>query len=154
MKQKLQDYKYQAKKSVDKSETSLKKYAQKTPGHKKRQMFDHLSAKLHTDSPVPVEKKCPETVSKPPQNIAEMDFLDECNIDDDQDLLAFMEKIERENKDLCPVPDENALQSAKVETQGRNELKMQWNAFNTIRNMPAMFFPNSNVTINYNFNSQ
>ncbi len=141
-----------------KSETSIKKYTSKTPVCKKRQMFDKLSSKMQ----VPVKKiatQTPAATGKPIETVGELgdfDLLD-VDMDDDQDLLAFVEKVEKELQPHVKVTAEispalqkkNALQCEKQELP--KNLQMQWQNFQKFTSMPAMIFPNSNVTINYNF---
>ena len=141
-----------------KSEASIKKYTHKTPNVKKHQMFNELSSKMVPPKKKPTEEKIAD--ENTPQ-LGDFDLLDNMDMDDDADLLAFVEKVEKETGTSFeapppPVQEQNALQiQAEPKTQEISmniPMQMQWQNFQKFTsNMPAMFFPNSNVTINYNF---
>ncbi len=80
-----------------------------------------------------------------------MDFLDDIDYDNDTELLQLVEKIEKENSQLIEKNAKDLTEKGQEPIQ--HEMNVQWNNFQQFRNMPAMFFPNSNITINYNFSS-
>lgn len=168
--------------SGHKSESSIKTYARRCPTKKKREMNYCLHNKLNNEEnqiAIPEKRSKASTVSTPTSNpqilnaieapqpqplqAAEAPVLPENfqlvpqqsdEIPDDI-LIKALEEIEKENapvmqQNLPPAtPQPNAVVPQAINVQNvanyANIQQMQ-------RQLPAMYFPNSTVTINYNFN--
>lgn len=162
--------------SSHKSENSIKSYASKCPESKKKEMFQSLSKELvpppknsipsTSANPGPVviqgqqfqAQQVPakeEQQAEPNLENAEAFLLDDNDQLDDQNLLELVENIEKQNANLqlvAPAPPPNPQPGnavANVNTTNNNNIVQ--NLQNPNNPMPYLFFPNSNVTINYNF---
>lgn len=164
------------------SEQSIKTYARKCPAKKKREMNNALKERLNQDNvePAPkVPKHDPPPQQN--QNISSTDTV-EINFQQpneivegqqeiipneaevipfpdeeikDEDLIKVLEKIEEENSHIFPPKAPNVAQAGPLAVpQNAINFNQVANISNVTRkeNLPIMFFPNSNVTINYNFN--
>ena len=152
--------------SGHKSENSIKSYSFVCPDNKKREMFDALAskAKTVTESNKPQQKSVPTDV----QALQNANFnIEPIFPDDDEDpletenLLQIIDKIEKENSQLAVVPATppkergNVVPSVKQDdNQLMNMNLMNIQNFNRASPFPHMFFPHSNVTINYNINQK
>ena len=149
-----------------KSENTIKSYSTKCPESKKREMSDALSSVLGQPSPIPAKKKVVEsTCSKPPQsdqfntiNVADLvDWIPIENNKEDFDLGQILQEVDSNATATRPppplqvtVPQEKDPVTTTQNTVVHNittNREMQHFPF-----FPKMYFPNSNVTINYNFN--
>ena len=143
-----------------KCESSIRSYATKCPTTKRRQMSDALSSTLHkkktstptatvTKADLPVQPQ-PEVKKENNENPLQDDQFPDIDIPEDQ-FLAILTQIEKENAVAEEKPDDRS-----VTNDGTNNRKSanqvlavsQVNQQNN-RMMPQMYFPNSNVTINY-----
>ena len=160
-----------------KSESSIRSYATKCPPKKRRMMSDALASPLvgNQEEEIP-KKKVKDTVASPLTENPHIDTID-INIqnsepegpifniidsfpDDDMsndEIIQVLTQIENENKDLVPA-ENNTEKNVALTMPDQNQGKT-FN-FSTISNvanvnrhplMPTMYFPNSNVMINYNF---
>ena len=156
--------------SGHKSENTIKSYSTKCPTSKKRQMSDALSSVLG-EIPVPQSPKKPKitatsTVSKAPQSpvpaaafptINNLDLVDWIPIEnnaEDFDLVQIIDEVEKENKQITNVTKSDSVTTPSNQTLVQNFTSTNTNAMNQYPFLPKMFFPNSNVTINYNFNNK
>ena len=151
--------------SSHKSENSIKSYAAKCPERKKKEMFDALAQPFADSPPIPMQeiqnKNPPKPVTQRQDEystvgpVANEPYFDIVNLfpnmEDEEDLndnnlLAAIEKIESENSQLqAPTPRStvsNTINSNYIQNVNRSMLT------------PHMFYPHSNVTINYNFNNK
>ena len=164
--------------SSHKSENTIKEYSVRCPEIKRKQMFDSLSnaitpkrAKVPSftvSKPPQSPTECDKTpensgqqeaivpqVSDVKKNLPSFDLFpieDMATIDDNvlSDLLNN-EFEHHDNSALVPVTTtQNAVNPAVPST-----INTQVNTINvpqrSVNRMPVMYFPNSNVTINYNF---
>ncbi len=137
--------------SSHKNESTIRNYAVKCPDSKKCDMSNTLASAL-------VPAKIAKLVEKTPESTVPEDaFLDEVNWEEDDALIKLLEKIEKQNKDL-PVPPEPAQLQRMPENPGPSSVLTMNNNVSNVTNMrpprvpmPMMYFPGSNVTINYNF---
>ena len=152
--------------SSHKNESTIKTYSTKCPEKKKREMYEALNAAV-----VPKKAKinAPATVSKPP---APQDNFPTINMDHllPQENMEIAENQKQNSAKLPPTfelmpfeddEDDDFLLQYLHENPSENALVPVTKAVNitTSNNtmatsmpiVPKMFFPNSNVTINYNF---
>lgn len=161
--------------SGHKSEETIKSYSKKCPAKKKRQMADILSEKLGNPP-----KKCkpsgPEDRNdEPPPNqgstavapdIANVEFEDWVPIENNKDdfvLADILSVIEKENakvsipqENQVAVPSTSNIQTTMPPTMAtplntQNPNVVNFNQAQSFPIVPKMYFPQSNVTINYNF---
>ena len=138
--------------SSHKNETTIRQYSTKCPENKKKEMYQHLADNL---LPVPAE-----TVSAPPTSTIEWQELrditnknyDKTNVDlpPNFDLVPF----DTDDDDLLnQYLDTNDMLLNLTNTTNNQNTTMTRNInnTNTMPIVPKMYFPNSNVTINYNF---
>ena len=146
-----------------KSESTVKEYACKCSESKRKEMFKSLTEAMET-TPKRQRTLPTATVTKPQDsthdvknNIPnfELQELDDFDTIDDNALQELMIEFEnksdqttRENQDLNIL----APQMSAIARQN-HQINTQVNTFNQMPfpRMPSMYFPNSNVTINYNF---
>ena len=137
-----------------KSEPSIRSYAKKVPIKKRRDTSDSLSSKFVE----PEQKKKVETVSVPPPK--EKDDVLALKIFpdfEDDELVKVLTQIEKENKQLSHSADkqkDNQVKIAKVKsakTINYSASVANISNVNCTPMMPHMYFPHSNVTIDYNF---
>ena len=157
-----------------KSEASIRSYAKKCPLKKRRLMADALASKFE-EKPEKKTKGIP-TSTVTSKNCDKNQAVSSDKLDDtdqslinfelfpdfeDADLVKVLTQIENENKDLVPQQEKNvqlqAIGKLPNDDKQRNQAKtINYSAVANISNrnpmMPNMYFPNSNVTINYNFN--
>lgn len=155
--------------SGHKSEETIKCYSRKCPPKKKREMCDILSEKLN--NPVPKKKKTDANFDT--INMEDYDFDDWVPIENNKEdfdlqaLIAKLEKVEKENAQgnvsgnttsagpLVPAqeitPSTNAAPLATPLNNQNQSNVVNFTQASNIPVVPKMFFPNSNVTINYNF---
>lgn len=158
--------------SGHKSENTVKQYIRQIPAAKKREVSQHLA-----DNILPKKPKPNESISKPPENpenaVIEIQ-LDQENItppadnmqfqlevlDDappDEVLSNFLAQFDPPVQPSSPQQNLNPPQVLNpvplVPNQIANNTMNIKNVHNVNPNqlVPAMVFPNSNVTINYNF---
>ncbi len=132
--------------SSHRSESTVKTYTKKCPEAKKHQMSDALADKI-----VPKQSRMEETTTGNEENdlnfqdnVLELVSVDELN---DDILSKFLDKMEK------VLASENAITPKEQPMQPINVM----NTVNQVGNrmpIPQMYFPNSNVTINYNFSSK
>ena len=160
--------------SSHKSEATIKNYSRKCPENKRKEMFESLS-----DAMIPQSKKQKvkpsATVSVPPdvkelkENLPNMNIeeIDDFDTIDDSVLADLMLDFPTENQNEAITSRNSKVQDTQnntsvvpTTTPNQNqkhhfqEINTQFNTFNQQRMMPSlpqMYFPNSNVTINYNF---
>ena len=150
--------------SSHKNESTIKTYSAKCPENKRKEMYQALN-----ESVVPKKKKkIAETVSKPPKegnlgtiNVQHLQELDmnannnnantdplPANFDlvpfefdeDDQAIMEYLRKFPEDEAASLPI-DEPKKQVTTNNTTMMSSMPV----------VPKMYFPHSNVTINYNF---
>ena len=149
-----------------KSESTIKQYSRRCPDKKKRQMCESLGSKLLPKKPkmqnIPVvdnKRNTYEATNNPqiltnvdlnvqktePQDLNLTENLQLFPIDDTDDnlLLKVLNDFDKDNN----IPQQNSVATVSNTV---NNLPVQINP----NLMPQMYFPNSTVTINYNFNSK
>ena len=151
--------------SSHKNESTIKTYSTKCPESKKHQMYQALN-----ESVIPKKKFKPEaTAQKPLETINVNQVQDIVAVDQNQNFNQNITKNSTEDQDLPPNfqlfpfeneetddflleylkknPDENTNQEVTTTKTVTTNL----NNMTTMPIIPKMYFPNSNVTINYNF---
>ena len=148
------------------SESSIKSYASKCPETKRRAMSEALA----TPFIEPQEKKpkiVAETISKPPEDPSinegaaspegtESLEFPEIDIPENQ-LLAILTQIEKENEEIekkAPEEKQNPPTDDKPKENKVLQVSNVSNVSNRNQMFPGMYFPHSNVTINYNIYGQ
>ena len=133
-----------------KSETSIKSYATRCPDNKRRQMSDALAESMQKKQ----KSEPASTISVNPEKFeiqkegtfdTNNDFvIEDIDIPDDQ-IADILTEIENENTSLVPQskPQENIVNVSNVSNVKNVNMPLKSNL------MPTMYFPNSNVTINY-----
>ncbi len=162
--------------SGHKSEATIKTYSVKCPPpSKKEEMFDVISSKI---APPPAPKRMKsETVSTPPeeQQLMGIQIVDLENIDpmenDDEVIQRFLNQYPNildpkaaESLLNAPPKEQDTVQEQRPKSpemvvnipmqQPTIPLQSAATVNNSALNIPVipkMYFPNSNVTINYNF---
>ena len=170
----LNEFGYEARHIIavtgHKSESTVKQYAKKCPESKKREMNESLASKLQPkkvkvtdkqdfDATVQFEKKpniASAAISVPTKNPdpdTSTDFADKnfqiLPMDDTDDdlLMKVLDEFDKQSN-----PTNTQVVTNNVQTINTSVMHNQKYPYpNT---MPQMYFPNSTVTINYNFNSQ
>ena len=164
--------------SSHKNEATIKEYAVKCPDTKKREMCESLSNAIK-----PKKQKPTCTVSVNQETTTDvanslptfsLELMENFNTIDDAELLKILYETEQKEQEKNKQGDKDvkALQVAKNSTpnnvmpvpmQITNPLQQQnQNTVNTLNTsvtnkypmLPLMYFPNSSVTINYNFGKQ
>lgn len=162
-----------------KSETSLNSYSTKLAAKKKREISQCLAKQLQQDEP-PHKKKTADETPEPvvqksaedvPPDFLNMELAQVEEWDNDQNLVAALEKIEAENAHLFQQQATAPAPNPAVPVPGNILLPINQNVGNlqpsvpqaplnfqsnvsTVSNrnsQPLMYFPGSTVTINYNF---
>ena len=159
--------------SGHKNEATIRTYSTKCPENKKRQMYEALKDSVIAKKP---KTEPTATVSKPSEEENTQD-LQTINVNDLQDLQVDMNVNQNNNNTELPanfqlMPFEfeqdsddfllnyinSAPQMQKLESPPNTTILAKTTTTNTMsRSMPIipkMYFPNSNVTINYNFNAK
>ena len=151
--------------SSHKCENSIKTYASKCPETKKKEMFEALAQPFVNPS-IPFKEQNQnvqksvvpqQSINTPDQaNFQLVDMfpdMEEDPLSNDQ-FLEAINKIERENMQCVPNQQVNQ-QPANYNTSG-SQITSNYiqNVQNRNNPKPHMFFPHSNVTINYNFNQK
>ena len=149
--------------SSHKNEATIKEYSTKCPPQKRKQMFESLSkAILPPKQPKPshtvTETNTELTIENVQQNLPQFDLqpLEDYDTIDDETLanLIYDNPLENAlsdmtNKNVVAVPDGK---SPQIPTQINNQVITNNNLpHQPFGRMPTMYFPNSSVTINYNF---
>ena len=170
--------------SSHKNEATIKEYAVKCPDTKKREMCDSLSNAIKPKKSKITSATCtvsvnPEHDMTPNDIVASLptfnlEVMDNFDTIDDAELVKIL--YETEQKELLNTKqtdtDENALQVAQkpsvnqptsstiampspLKQQNLNQINNpNSNITNKFPILPQMYFPNSSVTINYNFGKQ
>ena len=158
--------------SSHKSEQTIKEYSTKCPEPKRKQMFDSLSnAMLPKTKQKKLNPQAVATVTNSDQNDKQLQDInlnwpnfdlqpidDFSTIDDEElaNLVYDTTSLETEQKEN-QTTNNTAVTAYKAQNefqlQGLNILQIntQVNTINTTPCMPYLYFPNSNITINYNF---
>ncbi len=152
--------------SSHKSESTLKTYANKCPEVKKHQMSDSLSVKI-----APKKTKTATTPAatapKPTFNSSAVELfpVDPENDISDEALTKFLDETEKllatENAGTGEMSVQPVEPNLEMSVQAAQPVtSVVKNTVNTVNNniprlpqIPQMYFPNSNVTINYNFHN-
>ena len=158
--------------SSHKSESTIKEYAPKCPDSKKKEMFESLSnAMLPKKTPNTTTNKqtkptctavsainsCDTTpdIQDVKENLPTFDLnpIDDSTINDTllQELLTDMPQSFDNNNCAIVTPQKNVQVSVTQNNQQFNTQVINQNIPFGFPHLPAMYFPNSNVTINYNF---
>ena len=145
-----------------KSECSIRSYV-KCPPKKRRNISDALASTLHQNSPEVQPKmkkiKPTSTITKPqeinpeilPENAQLVELFptfDDENDIPDEEIINVLTQIEESNRAVQPQQNENSdliqntINVANVANVNRAPM------------LPQKYFPNSTVTINYNFASK
>ena len=152
-----------------KSECSIRSYATKCPTTKRRQISDALASPL-LDTPerkvpkivLPLQEQNINTLQNINETVQEPVFEINDGFDDDipnEEILKVLTQIENENRELTTsncTTNETPVSTELVQKQD-NSKTINVSNVSTVANvnryplMPHMYFPNSNVTINYNF---
>ena len=152
--------------SSHKSESTIKEYSTKCPENKKREMFESLSNAMKPKSKKPKQNHAPTaTVSKDPEEIQS-----EINIQDvkqnlpnftldpvlfdtiDDTVLADLINDMPLPPDNVDEPTDKSAVAVVTSTNTSNTQVINYNnAMQNFPKLPGMYFPHSNVTINYNF---
>lgn len=169
--------------SGHKSEHTVKQYIRKLPTKQKREMSEYLAdnmlpkkAKADPTQKFTFKSKAAETISKPPEQNPEpkpeppeavavqdqqqpavefaIEPLDDAPPDDI--LINFLNAFEQpaNNEVALPQAPQNVLQP--VGNNNSNNKTMNIQSVQQVtpnKIVPAMYFPNSNVTINYHFSN-
>ena len=134
-------------------------------GKTRREMSDSLASKLVDKQPKIAKKNINSTITSPQegQHTATMSVpkptlqMFEIFPDfEDDNLVKLLTQIEQENETInTPADKQNENEVAIKENKGSKTINYSalTNISNINRNpiLPHMYFPNSNVTINYNF---
>ena len=150
--------------SSHKSESTIKEYSTKCPENKRKEMFNSLTEAMTPKSKTPKLSKAKEpaemSVIDVKQNLPnfELQEIDDFETIDDTLLAQILDDHDKQNTKNSENSNNNNNQ---VAAGSSNTHQIQQNSqFNTQvfnQNVPAsfrfpgMYFPNSNVTINYNF---
>ena len=148
-----------------KSEASIRSYAKKIPSKKRCAVSDSLASKIVDINKKKQKKEGQETVTSPHQNAADKRDVQDETLDsyeifpdfEDADLVQVLTQIEKENEQVEVPKEENTNKNVAIQQQKSpktiNYSSMLTNISNVNRmpHLPQMYFPNSNVTINYNF---
>ena len=153
--------------SSHKSESTIKEYSVKCPEVKKRQMFNALAAPITKKPKIEAQSSAtyatesaitPVSTNPVPEpnlpDLNKMGALELLNMDENEDklLINAINQIEKEmaqeaNKgnaaEVPEVQEKNPI-NREVTVNNVNQLNRQMPV------LPRMFFPNSNVTINFN----
>ena len=156
--------------SGHKSETTIKNYSVKCPDKKKRQMSDALSEKLLPNAfanSSPATKKAKlthtEVVANSDKNEnLDLNFLDWIPIENNSDdfdlgqIITEVDKMQNDPKRHQTIATTSVTHPTTIPTTNFVSNFTQNNASmaQTFPFLPRMIFPNSNVTINYNFNTK
>ena len=160
--------------SGHKSETTIKNYSVKCPDKKKRQMSDALSERflpnVQVKSSSPVAKKSKLSHTEPvaclDQDNIDLNIVDWVPIENnatDFDLGQIISEVEKlENQQVVTTTTtqstSSVINTAKPTMPNANFIQNYTqnnaNMAQTFPFLPRMIFPNSNVTINYNFNNK
>ena len=138
------------------SESTIKKYARGCSNEKKREISDALASKIQPKIPKIAQPEPERSDLLPNFEISNMELF-AMDSNDDDILLDFLNK-----NPALETPQFQTLQAdQQVQLVQQNMQQSVTNVQNFQRiqpNLPAiipkMFFPNSNVTINYNFTSK
>ena len=163
--------------SGHKSENSIKSYSSVCPDNKKRQMFEVLARNMNPkkqktrDENVMYNQLQADTVPQEVNNLQNENLeivplfpeIEDDPLESDN-ILQMIDQIEKENaKLLSTSPKEDtvmttptkAVTTPSTSTVNNKTPNLNYNSViqnvNRVPLMPHMFFPNSNVTINYNF---
>lgn len=161
--------------SGHKSEETIRCYSRQCPPKKKREMADIISDKLGNPAKKAktIQEYEKEQAEKIMQNANFQDWVPIENNVDDFDVASILKEIENttNNYDITVPNQQNQNQVAMPSTTqalvpqnaGENvPVPSTSSAQNSVVNVnsvqnypviPKMFFPHSNVTINYNFNN-
>ena len=147
--------------SSHKNESSIKEYATECPDDKKKEMFASLShaiAPKNLQADLPKDLHTPENLVQLPKDM-QLEPIDDWDTIDDELLsnLIYETTVQtmtsKENLGLT-----NTVTNAKsAQNPPKTIVNSQVNTVNTVNNstrgriLPQMYFPNSNVTINYHF---
>ena len=151
-----------------KSESSIRSYASKCPPTKRRKISNALSSNLQENQEkeqqklpkkqptstvsVPDQKTNCDIIPPNPEFVEIMPGFDDQNEIDDEKIMKVLTQIEDSNSALIPQQKENSDQVSNTINVSNIS-----NVANVSRQHPMlsqMYFPNSNVTINYNFSSK
>ena len=152
--------------SGHKSENSIKNYSSVCPDSNKRQMFDVLADNMQQKQNEVKGEAVPnprfQEVNQLQQASFDLvqlipDFKDEQDPIETDNILAIIDKIEKENAAVVPqsavhkqvTPTKSKPKSGPMQNMNHNLVVQNVNK----NPFSAMFFLHSNVTINYNFKS-
>ena len=145
-----------------KSEQTIKQYARKCSNEKKRQMCDALAdpivPKIPKKSTIqPIKSETAAVPDPPPPINFDLNAVDLFPMDDNDDaLLNFLNANPDLDNAIQPAQQENTPSTSgiNVTPNVQNVQNVQNFATNLPSVIPKMYFPGSNVTINYNFHSK
>ena len=149
-------------------EASIRNYRSKIPTKKHRQMSACLANQMGIEhapkndknkqlNEEPPAKKTPAStvsVPLPSENIDWLEIYAETADFPDDKLLNILENREKENAQLIPKNNANVAENSTLPSSTQNNISVsnvsniQWAS-----SFPGMYFPHSNVTINYNINN-
>ena len=159
--------------SSHKSEATAKEYARKCPDNKKKEMFQSLSNVMDIQ-PKCVKRQASSTVAVPPkipklqdvkENLPNFDLqeLEDYDTIDDAVLADLILDFPTESNAAPSALQKNTgstsmminatAPATMVHSNQNHQINTQFNTINQIPfgRIPPMYFPNSNVTISYNF---
>ena len=139
-----------------KSESTIKEYSVKCPDVKCREMFEALASPIKPKSNVNAVTSTisalTELATLPQQNF-NIDVPQANNIDlSDMDLLELDNDDDRLLVDILTQTEKSLKNDKRPQVSVANVTSVHQNSFNpVVPVVPRMYFPHSNVTINYNF---
>ena len=149
--------------SSHKSEATIREYSVKCPEIKKKEMFHSLTNALTPQAKKPkfntISPKTAATAPNPDQqlppdmsNLPNFDLqpINDLETIDDDLLLQILKQTEDKEERKTQTDQETALAIATGQNVTNNTQVINQTMPNLPR-LPPMYFPNSNVTINYNF---
>ena len=151
--------------SSHKNEATIKEYSTKCPENKHKEMFDSLSNAMLPKCKKPKKSNPTSTVTKQQDNLQVKDVkenlpnfdlqqIDDFNTIDDSVLAEIILDAETLTANSDVTDKDTTGKTLVAPTQNVQNIQAQ---FNSITNnspyprMPALYFPNPNVTINCNF---
>ena len=150
--------------SSHKNEATIKTYSMKCPDAKKRAMCKALNESVVPKKKVDNKKALATATAPNPNTTSHVQQVQELTkINSDQNINNSNNQDLPPNFQLSPFEDEenddflleylqqNPIEEQQPNTVGSESSTMMASTTNSMPIVPRMYFPNSNVTINYNF---
>ena len=140
--------------SGHKNESTIKTYATKCPDEKKKEMYQALNTTIVQKKQVDKPEKEFSTINmndihENPQENSNNNNNNNSDLPENFELIPFENDEETDNFLLDYIRSNPEEQIVKTTTNTTNTVTT-----NSIPVVPRMYFPHSNVTINYNFTKQ